>query len=423
MKSKLKKLNGTSRQFDITLSKDRVKEEAAKVLSDIAKEVTIPGFRKGKAPEDLVYKNYKDDVYDEVKKRIIPLAYQNALEEHKIDPISYPELSDVAMDKDGGMSFVAKVDVYPEFKIAKYEGIKINSEKTDVSEKEVTEAIERIQNVYAEFETVDRPVKKGDFSVCSIEAFVGDKVISKKRDKVWIEANKESSMLGLGEEIVGLKVGEAKDIEVDLPADYPDKNYAGKKAMFKVEVKEVREKKLPQANDELAQKLNVESLEKLKEQMKNQILETKKNGNQNKMKAQVAKYLIDKHSFDLPETMVRRQLEVLVRNAEEELMRKGVDEKTIMAHKDKLKEQLQKEAENKVKLYFVLEQISKEEKIEISDDDVDNWLKSVAEHYNKPVDEVKKYYEENDLLGGVREQLREEKALDRLIEKAAVTTK
>ncbi|MGB3242736.1 MAG: trigger factor [Candidatus Omnitrophota bacterium] len=423
MKSKVKKLEGTARELAISLTSEQVNKVLSEVLEDIRKTAKIPGFRPGNAPLDIVQKHYEKDAMDEVKRRIIPEAYQRALEEHNVAPVSYPEVSGLIMDPSGGMTFKAKVDVYPEIKLRKYKGLKATREKVSVTDAEVDEAFLRIRNIHAEFTEKDGPVDKGDFGICDIEAFIDGKAITKKHNNMWIEANKDSSLLGLGEELCGMKKGERKDVEVTLPENYPDKKYAGKQAMFNMEIKDVRVKKLPELDDTLAKKLKKENISEVREELRSELMERKAHNSKVNMKNQIMEQLLKGHSFDVPGAMVERQLDVLVERAQSELAEKGVDKETIESQKDELKKRLKGDAEKKIRLYFILNEIANENKIAVEDEEVDNWLKSLADSYNQPFEEVKKYYKEKDLTDGLKEQLREGKTLDFLLSEASVTEK
>lgn len=423
MESKIKNLEGTSKQLDITVPAVKVNSVLGEIITEIRNEVTIPGFRKGKAPVDLVFKHYRDDAMDQLKKRLIPEACQKVMDDHKISPVSYPEITGIEIDSAGALVFTAKIDTHPEVKLAKYDGIKVTSEKVKVDDADIEETIKRLTGMYAEFIPAERSVAKGDFAVCEVEAFIGGKSISKKRDSVWIEATKEGSMLGMGEELCGLKKGDAKEIDVTLPEAYPDKQYAGKKAEFKVLVKDVREKKVPAADDEFAKKLGKDTMLILREDIKKELLEGKENGVKIKMKNQIIDHLLKKHEFNVPESMVKRQTEVLMNKAKEDLLEKGVSAEAIESEKANLTAKIVPEAKNKVKLYFILDAVAGKENIEVSDDDVERWIQSIADYYRQPVDEVKKYYQDNDLLGGVKEEIREDKTLDLLLEKAVKDVK
>ncbi len=423
MKSKVKKLEGTAKQLDIEIPKETVDQIFNEVLEEIRKNTEIPGFRKGKAPLDMVIKNSQAEAMDETQRRLIPQGYQQALEEHNIAPVSYPEMSDVEMSVAGVLKFKAKFDTHPEVNVKKYKGLKVVSTKIRVDDKEINETFERFRNINAEFNDVDRPIQKGDFAVCDVETVMDGKVISKKRENMWIEADKEASMLGMGEALCGASKGDSKEVEVTLPEGYPDKKYAGKKAIFKVDIKETKEKILPELDDELAKKIGKESITDAREEIKSQLLERKEANVRVELQNQILDQLLKAHPFSLPVSMVKRQLDVLLQKAENDLLQKGVDKEAIESHKEKLSEQLAKEAENKVRAYFILDEIGTREDIKVLDEDVNLWLSALAGSYGQPVDSVKKYYEEHDLINGLREQLREEKTLEFLLSEANIAEK
>ncbi len=422
MKSKVKKLEGTAKQFDVEMPKNAVDEAFKEVVADIQKSATLHGFRKGKVPLDIVQKNYAEDADNELKRRLIPVAYQSALETHDVTPVGYPEVWDVNVSEKG-LTFKAKVDAYPKVDLGRYSALAVKISKISVTEKEIDEAIERFRNMQADFADIEGPLKKGDFAVAKVETFADGKAISKERENMWIEVSKEASLLGMGEKLEDLKKGDKKEIKVTLPEKYPDEKYAGKEALFKVEIKETKRKQLPELNDEFAAKIGSTTMSDAREEVKKRLLERKEADLKVSMKNQIMEQLLKKHSFDLPLSMVRRQLKVLTERAEEELKSKGVDKKVIEEHKEKLSKSLSTEAENKVKLYFILEKIAGIEKISVSVEDVDDWIKVLAGSYQKPFEEVKKYYKEHDLIGGLQEQLREEKTLDFLLEKSETVTK
>lgn len=420
MKSKVKKLDGTARQLEVEVPKEAVDKVFSQVLADVKKDVNVPGFRPGNAPDDIIQKQHKDHIMDEVKQRLVPEGYQSALQEHGLMPASYPEISDINIGIAGTLTFKAVVDLQPEVTVKQYKGIKVTTKKIHVDDSEVTEAMDRIQNMSAEFTDTDGPIKKGEYGICDVETTMDGEIISKKRENMWVEADKEASMLGIGEEIIGLKKGDKKDIEATLPEKYPDKKYAGKKAVFHVEVKETKEKKLPELDEEFAKKWGKENMEEVRLDLKDQLFQRKEADVNISMKNQIMEQLIKKNSFAIPKTMVARQLKVLMEKAENELAHKGVAKEVIESHKDKLKTQLEKEAEDKVKLYFILDEVANKENIQVDDDEVESWIKSLAESYGKDVDEVKKYYQEHNLIEGLKEQLREDKALDFLLSEAVI---
>ena len=421
MKSKVKKLTGTARELNIEMPKETVDEAIEEILSEIKKTAKIPGFRPGNAPIDIIRKKHQSEAVEEAKSRIVARAYQNAIEKHEISPAGYPEIFDLELKATGELIFKAKVDALPEVDLKSYTGIKVSGKKVTVKDAEVEEALEKIRGMFAEFTDKEGELLGGDFAISDVESFIGTESISKKRQNMWIEVSEKDSFLGIGKELKGLKKGDIKDIEVTLPENYPDKKYAGKKAVFKVEIKGLKEKNLPEINDELAVKVGKATAAELKEEVKDQILSKKQENENVSMKNQILEDLIKKHKFELPENMVARQLKVLMEKAENELVSKGMEESDVKQQKEKLRAALSKEAADKVRVYFILNEISGKENIEVSDEEIDAWIMALGRSYNKPFEEVKKYYVEHDLVEGLYEQLKEEKTLDFLLEKASVS--
>lgn len=422
MKSKVKKLPGTARELNIEMPKETVDKTVEEILSEFKKTAKIPGFRPGNAPIDIIRKKHQAEALEEAKSRLVARAYQAALEKHEVLPASYPEIFDLELKLSGELSFKARFDAQPEIDLKKYIGIPVTGKKVVVKEEEIDEALEKIRGMFAEFKDKEGALSGGDFAVADVESFIGDEPISKKRQNMWIEVSEKDSLLGIGKELEGLKKGETKNVEVTLPVNYPDVKYAGKRSVFKVEIKEVKQRSLPEVNDELAGKIGKTTVPELREEVKEQILSKKQENESISMKNQILEDLIKKHRFDLPGTMVERQLKVLMERAEQELASKGMDAKAIEEHKEKMRLSLRKEAENKVRVYFILEMIAEKEEITVSDREIDGWIEALARSYNKPFEEVKKYYTENDLIGGLYEQLKEEKTLDILLEKADISS-
>ncbi len=316
------------------------------------------------------------------------------------------------------MSFKAKVDTQPEIDLKSYDGISVTTKKVNVEDAEVEGALEKIRGMFAEFSDKEGKLSAGDFAVADVDSFIGGESISKKRQNMWIEVSEEASLLGIGKKLEGLGKGENKEVEVTLPESYPDRKFAGKKAVFKVEVKEIKEKKLPAMDDALAAKVGKTTLAELREEVKDQIAGRKQENENVSMKNQILTDLMKKHKFDLPETMVARQFKVLMERAENELASKGMEEQAVKKETEKIKPALLKEAGDKVRVYFILDAISRKENITVSEEEIDAWIAALARSYSKPFEEVKKYYAEHDLVDGLYEQLKEEKTLDFLLEKA-----
>jgi len=420
MKSRVKNIEDCLKLFKIEIPGDAVKRVAEEVYKEIKKVAKIPGFRPGNVPQDLLEKHFSKDARDEVLKRLIPEGYKKALETHKVIPAGMPRISNIDFGFDKPLAFEAQVDTRPNTKLKSYTAIKATKNRISVSKEEVEEALLRLRNVYANYTDVERAVKKSDYAICDIEAFQDGQLITKKNHNMWVLAEKEASLLGMGEELIGLMKGQTKEVETTLPENYPDKKYAGKTAKFKILVNSVKEKCLPPLDGEFAKKLNAESMDSLKKELESQLFQRKENAMKINMQNQILERLLRDNKFSVPSNMVKRQKEVFARRFEEELLRKGIRKDDVDKKVKDMDPKMEKDAKERIQIYFILDEIAVKEKISVTESDIDERLESIASSTGQPAKEVRKYYEKENLLGGLAEEIKEAKVLEFLLKKADI---
>ena len=418
MKTRIRSIEECTKLLQVEIPRDLIEQTTQEVYREIKKAAKIPGFRVGSAPQDLLEKHYSDDAKEEILKRLIPEGYKKALENHKINPVSLPRVSNVNFEKDKPLTFEAEVDIKPNIKLRNYKGVKVRKKRISVLEQEIDEAISRLRNTYAEYKDVSRPIGKGDYAICDVEAFADDKPITKKNKNMWISADKEASLLGMGEELIGLTKGQEKEIETKLPDNYPDKKYTGKLAKFKVLINDVKEKRLPDLDDAFAKKLNAENLESLKKEIESQLYARKENTLKIDMQNQILDRLLKDTKFSVPTRIADRQKEVLSKRLEMELLRKGLHKDETEKKIKEMDKKLAEDAKDKVRLYFILDDIAMKENIKVKNADIEARLKTIASSTDQSIEEVRKYYEKENLLGGLAEEVKENKVLEFLLEKA-----
>jgi trigger factor len=421
MKSKIKSLEDCLRLFRIEVPGDIVRQTAEAVYKEIKRIAKVPGFRPGNVPQDLLEKHFSGDAREEVLKRLIPEGYKKALETHKVVPAGMPRIFNIDFGFDKPLRFEAQVDIRPNTKLKNYTAIRVTKKRISVSKEEIDESLTRLRNMYAGYNDVDRAVKKGDYAVCDVEAFADGKPITKKNQNMWVLAEKEASLLGMGEELVGLTKGQSKEVETTLPENYPDKKYAGKRAKFKVLVHTVKEKALPPLDDEFAKKLNAENMDSLKKELESQLFSRKENSMKVNMQNQILERLLRDNRFSVPSSMVKRQKEVFAKRFEEELLRKGIKKEEVETKVKEMDSKMEKDAKERIQIYFILDDIAEKEKISVSDSDINMRLDSIAVSTGQPLEEVRKYYEKENLLGGLAEEIKETKVLEFLLNKAEIT--
>jgi len=421
-RSKAKSQEACSTIFEIEVPKESVDKAFEEVYDEITKVASIPGFRVGKAPKELVKKHYAKNASEEALKRLLPDAYAAALKEHGIMPIGSPEITDMVFEEGKAMSFKARVDTHPKFNLKNYKGIAVTRKKVTIDEADIDKTLENVQQMHAKYESpADRPLKMGDYAVSDLDCLVDGKPIHKKREDLWLFLDKDTIALGLSDGMVGMKKGEEKDVEVTLSKDYPNKDLAGKKAIYHVKVKDIKVRQLPEINDALAKDLGKDSLESLKKDIAIGLEEQAKHNGEIEVENKVLAKIIDDNNFDVPGGFVARQLKHMVESAKHHLMEKGFRKEDLDKKEEELKGKFKNDAVRRVRLLFILDAIARAEKIEAGDSDVEEAYKAIAAETGKPETEVREHYKREELVDDLKEQLKEGKTIEFLVKSAKVT--
>ena len=422
--AKTKNIEECTTLFDIEVAKADIDKAFAEVYAEMTKVANIPGFRAGKAPVEMVKSRYAKDAREEVLKRLIPESYRNALAEHGVRPVGLPEISEVKFVEENELSFKAKVDTRPNFKLKNYKGIKIEKKKTAITDEDVKKALESLREVNAKYIAVeDRAVQMGDYIVSDIECSVDGKVVHKKRENMWLHIDKESVIPGLSDKVVGMKKGEERDAEVKLPEKYPDKNLAGKTAVYRVKAKEIKLRQLPNLDDELAKDMGGTNLEDLKGQIAKELGMRSRMNVEVEAENQLLNTLMNENVFAVPSSFVTRQLDFMVEDAKRHLQEKGFKKEDLDKQNDEFKAKFKDDAARRVRLLFILDEIADIEKIDVGDEDVAQAYKSIASQAGKEESFVRDYYEKENLIDNLRDKIREEKTIKFLLDNAKVEEK
>lgn len=424
VKSKVKKVEECVSSIDIEVPKETVDQAFEEVYDEIAKAATIPGFRAGKAPKDLVRKHYAKHAGDEVLKRLLPDAYQKALETHKLKPVGMPAISDVDFAEGKVLTFRARINTRPEFTLKNYKGIKLDRKAVSVTPQDIEKTIESLREMHAKYLAADdRPARDGDYVVCDLACTVDGKEAHKKRENVWMAIEKESFIPGLAEKIAGMKKDEERDIDVVLPEKYPDKSLAGKKAVYRVTVKGIKTRQLPAVDDEFAKDLGKETLAALKEAISTELDARMKASAAVETENQLLNHLTAENTFPVPAAFVKRQLDFMVENSKQKLLEKGFKKEDLDKKDEEFRAKFKDDAIRQVRLLFILDEIATDEGIEVSDEDVAASYRSLSAQAGRTEEEVKAYYEKEELVDNLVDKIREEKTIAFLLKNAVITEK
>jgi trigger factor len=386
-------------------------------------QINIQGFRKGKVPRKVIEKMYGAAVfYEEAANKLIQENYPSAVDESGVDIVSRPTIDVVQIESGKPFIFTAEVAVRPEVKLGKYLGVQVTKVDTSVSEEEVAEALEKERNNNARTVSVtDRPVAVGDTAVIDFEGFVdGVAFEGGKGENHPLEIGSHSFIDTFEDQLVGKNAGDEVDVNVTFPEQYQAAELAGKPALFKVKIHEIKTKELPALDDEFAQDVSeFDTLAEYKKDVEKRLAEQKENEAKRTKEDEAIQKIIDKSTMELPEAMIETQCENMINEFAQRITQSGLSMEQYLQFSgltiDKLKEQVRPEAETRIKSSLVLEQIVKEENIEVTDAEIDAEVEKMAANYGMEADKLKEYMGDAE-KESVKRDLAVTKAVDLIME-------
>lgn len=422
MKIKIEDIKGSQKLIRIEVEAQRVEAALDKAYSSIGKNARIPGYRPGKAPLDLLKAHYDKQANEEAINSLIWDCYREAVIERDIKTAGYPVVSDVDFAKEGPLSFSVKVDVNPDFRLKQYKGIKARKKSYDVTDDDIEKAIGQLQESMAEYKNIEaRPIRMGDYVVCVYECFENGKLVDKK-EKLWLYISDKLQPKELLDVLLGAEVDILKEAVASYPEDYEYKELAGKQRFYKVCPKQIKEKILPAIDDELAKSAGkFNNLQELKNALKEDILNSKKLQSERDMENQIYEYLLETHVFDVPVSLVERQLSRLVDEAKQRLLYQGYKKEDLDQQDDALKKTLQEQAFRNVKLFFIIDKISAQESIQAEPEEIEKQIKDISVHTKEDAEKVRKRLEENKLTDSLKEQIIHDKVVDFLVKQSKIS--
>ena len=427
MKCKLEKTeNANEVKFEITIEAEKFEDAIKKVYFKSAKYFNIPGFRKGKAPMQIVEKYYgKEIFYEDAFNEVAGEALEEAVSEKKVDIVSRPEVDIKQMEKGKDLIFTAVMQTKPEAELGKYKGIEIPKIEYNVSEDDINHELEHMQEHNSRLISIeDRPAENGDTVNIDFEGFVDDKAFDNgKAEDYDLELGSNTFIPGFEEQIVGMKIDEEKDIKVTFPEEYYEKSLAGKEATFKIKLHEIKKKELPKLDDEFAK--DVSEFDTLKE-LKDDIKAKKEKQNKDKEKYEteeaIVKALCENVKVDIPSGMIETEVDRMVKDIENRLSYQGIKLDQYLKMVQKTKEDLRKEyepqAQEGIKSRLAIEAVIKAEKIEATDKEIEDKIKEMAKNYGKENDE--EFLKNENVRNYIKEGIESEKAIEFLIKNAKI---
>lgn len=417
--------NANEVKLEITVEAEKFENAMKKVYFQNAKYINIPGFRKGKAPMNIVEKYYGAQIfYEDAFNDVATEAYGEALEQNNIDAVSKPSVDIVQMEKGKDVIFTAVVQVKPEVKLGKYKGIEIKKIEYPVEEKDIDNEIKQMQEKNSRLVTVeDRALENGDTATIDFEGFVdGVAFEGGKAEGHELEIGSGAFIPGFEDQLVGMKIDEEKEINVKFPEEYFSKDLAGKDAKFRVKLHEIKRKELPALDDEFAKDVSeFDTLKELKESIKEKLEKSNEQKAKYDTEEAAIKAVCEKAKVDIPSGMVEMEVEHMLQDITQRLSYQGLKMEQYLKMIGKTEEEVKKEYEPQaieaIKSRLTLEAIRKEEKIEASEEEIQAKLEEMAKNYGKKVEEISN---NDNLKDYIKEGIESEKAIDFIVKNAKI---
>jgi len=431
----LNNVSDTRKSLVVTLEPGEVDAVHQSVVAEFAQQARIPGFRPGKAPAAMVAKRFAKDINEEFKQKVISKAYRDALEQQKLDVLNIVDVQPGDVAAGSPAAVTVTLDVRPEFALPDYVGLPTEVAPTDPTDAEVDTVIEGMRAERAEFKVADRPAAKSDYVKLAYEGTIDgkpitdlapDKQIYGKVPQTWeeVEGANEGVIPGLGAQLAGIKPGDKKDVTIAFPADFAAvPALAGKTAIYAIDVQEIRERALPALDEAFFKANRADNLEGLKTSVRNQLKMQKESQNRTEQRRQVSDALATKVDVTPPDSLVESETQSVLRQFIEENMRRGVPQEQFEKDKKELFEGARKAAAKRVKIQLILAKIAEVEKLQVSEQDIDQFIyRESMRTQQKPDKLVKALTTDREQLRAVQQSIIFDKAIDFLVSKATVTT-
>lgn len=433
MKTDVQEQSATRSVVTVEFDSTEVSNKRKNLIKDFSKNVKVPGFRPGKVPASLIEKRFEKELKGELDRSLINDAYDSAIQKSDMNVFSVVNVEEGEFEKDKGGKVVFTVDINPTFDLPNYKGIAIESGSSVVADSEVDDAIKMLLNERAEFKVVEKDVGVGDYVKCSYEGKVGRKLISDiapddsilgTQKNTWEEAGNADApgVSSIVAGLVGMKVGETKKIEHTFADDHAIAALKKKKATYTVEVHEVREKILPEINEEFLKSVNADSEEILRERFTQNLESRKKQEIYAQQRQEVGDFLRDAVDFELPESAFQREKDAIMEDFAQHNLRNGIAQDAMTEELTKNMDQIESTAKERVKLDLVIGRVAKEEKLEVTQEDLSQLLYQQAMQTGMPIDKlVQELKKDQERLNSLRQSALFNKTLQFLVDNANIT--
>ncbi len=424
MKIDLEKLSKLERRLNIEVPIEKVGEAFEKIYKKLQKQASIKGFRKGKAPINVIKNMYKDQAKGDVVQELVVKYYSEALDLHKLDPINHPQFNFDQAAEDQPFAFTAQFEIRPEIEIKSYDGLKVQKEKFEYTDEKIQSIIENLRSSYADLVPVleDRTAQVGDVAIIDFEGECeGQKPEGMQAQGHMLEIGSKSTIDGFEDAIIGLKPGGTTEAKLDFPKDYHAAEIAGKPVTFHITLKELKKRSLPEVNDEFAKKIGFDSVEKMKENFKNDYVQSEEKRIKEDLKNRLLRALVEANPIEVPQSLLDSQKQLIVDDVKNRMkQQQGLDEAAFKDYVEKWNDDFESTASYIVQSSFLISKISDLENISPSPEDFNAKLEEYATQSGIEFEKVKAYYSDSDRAANLKFKMTEDKVIELLLSKAKI---
>src|SRR5579883_295342 len=412
------------KELELEIPAEEVSKSTEKVAKEFAKVARVPGFRPGKAPISLIKRRFAEEIKSEVLQNLVPETVEKAVSEQKLSPISQPQVDKLEFNEGQPVKFRAIFDVLPEFTLANYKHLEIEMPEMTITDEDVNKALAEMQQRAAAFAPVEgRAVQDDDFVQVKLHGTPEGPGEPVQAESVLCHVGAEETMEPFNENLRGASVGDHKKFDVNYPADYPDAKLAGKLFHYEVDVLGIKTKKLPDLNDEFAKDVSdATSLEELKTKIREGLEHERDHRQKALQREKIIGELVKLHDFPVPQSLVEHQMDVRLERVVRSLAQQGVDPRAVNVDWVSLRHRQEDRAKDDVKAELVIDRIATEEKIDVTDEELNHELEHMAGHSGKSAEAIHARLTKQGALDRMKAKLRSDKTIDWLAQNANVKT-
>jgi trigger factor len=419
--------NPCKRELTIEIPADVVTGERDKIVARYAKLARIPGFRKGKVPASVVRQRFADEIKSDVVEALVPRYFREETGKQNMLPVSQTRVTDLHLHDNEPLKFTAEFEIFPEFKVAAYDDIKADTIDTNVTEDDVEQALKNVRLQHAAYDAVEeeRPIADGDFAVVSFRGTPKDGEADSKPvevDEVMVEIGGDNTIPEFSEHLRGVKAGEHRTFDVTYADDFSDKRLAGKTMTYEVDIKSIKVRTVPEPTDEFARELGADfaTYEDLRNRLRENMKSEKEHEAEHQGKDKIVAELVERNDFPVPEVMVDQQIDLRLERGLRALAAQGMKAEDIKKMDfDRLRAGQRDGALREVRASLILEQIADQEKIEVTDEELEQEIAGLALQAKQPVEQVRARLTQDGGLDRIRHRIRNEKTLNHLYRRSA----